>query len=134
MSSQKCEATTSSENLPSLKKCKYGPLKHQCITVKTVQIQKCTFNSILLDNSIKPTLEDELTCINTITFEKAKLLELYLLDKLDREQQALSKMCQWIIGKPQDWHYSDIVVAYGSGVFSSSPGYASGPKNSYTKG
>nr|CAG8511017.1 3069_t:CDS:2 [Entrophospora candida] len=196
MPSQKCEATTSFENLPSLKKCKYGPLKHQCITVKTVQIQKCT-----LDNSIKPTLEDALTCINTITFEEAKL---YLLDKLDREifdinkygnrfrffvetdlvgisisifkygkkdshgitnisgkevigldpgrkdlfvavdnkervvhygtkeyrdmarfvqnrkkikrwlnqQQALSKICQWIIGKPQDWHYSDIVVAY----------------------
>ncbi|CAH1761311.1 5814_t:CDS:1 [Entrophospora sp. SA101] len=50
------------------------------------------------------------------------------------KQQALSKMCQQIIGKPQDWHYSDVVVAYGSGVFSSSfPGYASGPKNSYTK-
>ncbi|CAJ0760382.1 6121_t:CDS:2 [Entrophospora sp. SA101] len=49
-------------------------------------------------------------------------------------QPTLSKMCQQIIGKPQDWHYSDVVVAYGSGVFSSSfPGYASGPKNSYTK-
>nr|CAG8605617.1 7645_t:CDS:2 [Entrophospora candida] len=45
------------------------------------------------------------------------------------KQQALSKMCQQIIGKPQDWHYSDVVVAYRSGgFFSSSPGYASGPK------
>ncbi|CAJ0823746.1 12974_t:CDS:2 [Entrophospora sp. SA101] len=43
-------------------------------------------------------------------------------------------MCQQIIGKPQDWHYSDVVVAYGSGVFSSSfPGYASGPKNNLLK-
>jgi len=40
---------------------------------------------MLLDNSIKPALEDALTRINTITFEGAKLLELYLLDKLDKE-------------------------------------------------
>jgi hypothetical protein len=45
------------------------------------------------------------------------------------KQKALSKMCQQIIGKPKDWHYPDVVVAYGSGGFSSSsPGYASGPK------
>ncbi|CAH1764597.1 14267_t:CDS:2, partial [Entrophospora sp. SA101] len=63
MSSQKREAKPYSKNLPSLKRCKCGSLKHQHIT----------------------TLEDALTHINTITFEGAKLLELYLLDKLDRE-------------------------------------------------
>nr|CAG8531301.1 6370_t:CDS:2 [Entrophospora candida] len=73
MSSQKREAKTSSKNLPSLKKCKCGSLKHQHIT----------------------TLEDALTHINTITFEGAKLLDLYLLDKLDREtsEHAMVSTC-----------------------------------------
>ncbi|CAJ0834088.1 1038_t:CDS:2 [Entrophospora sp. SA101] len=85
MSSQKREAKPYSKNLPSLKRCKCGSLKHQHITSKDCLIQKCTLNIMLIDNSIKPALEDALTHINTITFEGAKLLELYLLDKLDRE-------------------------------------------------
>nr|CAG8558271.1 3864_t:CDS:2 [Entrophospora candida] len=118
MSSQKREAKTSSKNLPSLKKCKCSSLKHQHITSKNCPIQKvsrakiyptfnstntltltrtikCALNSMLIDNSIKPALEDALTHINTITFEGAKLLELYLLDKLDREtsEHAMVSTC-----------------------------------------
>ena len=86
MSSQKCRAT-SSENLPPLKKCKCGSLEHQHITNKDCPMRKvsqakkliqpsnstntliltrtikCTLNSMLLDNSIKPALEDALTLL-----------------------------------------------------------------------
>ena len=44
------------------------------------------------------------------------------------KQQALSKLCRRILGKPKDWFHPDVVVAFGAGRFSSSSrGHASGP-------